>query len=54
MIRETTVTDLEALNLLWMIPAALVLLVVAIPLALAVYAGLHWSRYDDKEMYLHG
>lgn len=47
-------TDLEALKALWMIPAALVLLVVVIPLGLAVYAGLHLSRYDDKEMYLHG
>ena len=46
--------DLEALKLLWMIPAAAVFLVVAVPLAAVVYAGLHWSRYDDKEMYLHG
>ena len=47
-------TDQEALNLLWMIPAALVILVVGVPLAAAIYAGLRWGRYDDEEVYLHG
>lgn len=47
-------TDLEALKALGVLLAALVLLVILIPVGLAVYAGLRLSRYDDEEMYLHG
>lgn len=47
-------TDLEALHLLWMVPAVVLLLVLAVPLGLAIYAGLRLGRYNDKEVYLHG
>ena len=47
-------TDLEALKTLGVLLATVMLLVILIPVGLAVYAGLHLSRYDDEEMYLHG
>lgn len=46
-------SDHEAFHLLWMIPAAVVV-VVAVPVAVAIYAGLRWGRYNDEEVYLHG
>lgn len=43
-------SDHEALHLLWLAPVVMLV----VPVAALIYAGLWLARYDDKEVYLHG